>query len=69
MSEVDEIEKIKKVALETVNPETKKKSIDALAAYGSSAIPAITEIADTTLAPNTKQYALDAIKKIKERRT
>ena len=65
--ELEQIEKLKEVALETLNSEVKMRTIHALEPYGSDAIPAISEIAQDTLNSSVKNYALDTIRGIKEK--
>jgi hypothetical protein len=65
-SEDDEIRKLKEVATNTINPSVKVRTIDALAAYGAKAIPAITEVVKDTIQEQVRLHGLDTIKKIKE---
>jgi hypothetical protein len=63
---VEEIKKLKDVGLIAENPNVKKKTIDALAAYGNQAIDSIVAIVAIAVNPEVKEHGLDAIKRIKE---
>jgi hypothetical protein len=56
--ELAQIEKLKEVALKTLNSEVKMRTTHALEPYGSIAIPAISEIAEATLNSSVKTYSL-----------
>lgn len=69
MSEIKQIEEIKKQFLLTIHPETRKKVIDALSAYGNNGIDAINDLMRTTVNDEVKIHGLEAIKKMKESMT
>ena len=66
LSEKEQIEKLKEVALGTLIPDVKKKVIDVLAIYGEEAIPAIAEIIERTISRDVKEYGLKVIEQIKK---
>lgn len=66
MGEINEIERIKRSALETTNDYDKFRAINALAAYGKPAIVAIAEIGNSSNRGNIKIHALETISKINE---
>jgi len=65
LSEDEQIRKLKEVALKSILPNVTKKTIDALAAYGEKAIPAVTEIVQNSVIEDIRTYGLEAIEKIK----
>jgi hypothetical protein len=67
LSEKEQIDKLKEVALSSSNLELIKKVIDVLAIYGEDAILAITEIVNKSVFYDIKDYGLDIIKKIKSK--
>lgn len=64
--EEEQIRKLKEVGLWAVREGVRIKVIDTLSAYGEKAIPAITEIVNSTPIGNVKEHGLDTIKKMKE---
>jgi len=66
MSEEEQIEKLKKIALETQWTDVEKKVIDALEAYGEKGIVPITEIIERSTRTDLEKYGLETIKRIKE---
>ena len=66
MNEINEIEMIKRLALETTNDYEKFRSINKLAAYGKSAVIAIAEIGNSSNRDNLRLHALETILKINE---
>jgi hypothetical protein len=66
LSEIKQIEEIKSQFLFTTNPETRKKVIDALSAYGNNGIDAINDVMRTTVNDEVKIHGLEVIKKMKE---
>jgi len=67
MSEEKQIEDIKNRFLSTVDPETRKKVLDALATYGSKAINPINDLIKITVDTDVKSYWLDLIRQIREK--
>lgn len=67
MSEKEQIEKIKRIALGSTLIEVRKKAIDALSSYGEPAISAITDIIDDSITMDVRTYGLEIIKRIKEK--
>jgi len=65
MSNEEQIDGLKKVAMRSTSPETRKNVIDTLATYGEKAVPAIAEIINDALSADIRQYGVDVIKKIK----
>jgi len=63
----EQINGLKKVGLNSLMVDTKKKVIDTLATYGEKAIPAITEIIDNSVMVEVREHGLDTIKKIKQK--
>lgn len=63
----EQINGLKKVGLNSLSTETKKKVIDTLATYSEKAIPAITDIINNSLSAEVKEHGLDTIKKIKQK--
>ena len=68
MSEEEQIEKLKKIALDTQWTDVEKKVIDALEAYGEKGIVPITEIIERTTWTDLEKYGLETIKRIKEKK-
>ncbi len=66
MDEIGEIERIKRLAMETTNDYDKFRAINELAAYGKPAIIAIAEIGNSSNRGNIKIHALETISKINE---
>ncbi|MGH9925952.1 MAG: hypothetical protein ACRD5J_15085 [Nitrososphaeraceae archaeon] len=66
MSEIKQIEEIKQQFYFNVYPETRKKVIDALSAYGNNGIDAINELMRVTVNDEVKIHGLETIKKIKD---
>jgi len=67
LSEEEQIEKLKEVALGAISSDIEIKVIDTLSLYGEKAIPAITEIIKHTISPDVEDYGLKVIKKIKKK--
>jgi HEAT repeat protein len=66
LSEEEQIRKLKEVAIYSSLVNVRKAAIDALAAYGERAIPAITEVVEYSVTEEVRVYGLQTIKKIKE---
>ena len=66
MSEEEQIEKLKKIALDTQWTDVEKKVIDALGAYGEKGIVPIAEIIERTKWTDLEGYGLETIRRIKE---
>ena len=66
MDEINEMEQIRRLALETTNDYEKFRAINKLAAYGKPAIIAIAEIGNSSSRNNLRLHALETILKIKE---
>jgi hypothetical protein len=66
LSEIKQIEEIKQQFYFNVHPETRKKVIDALSAYGNNGIDAINELMRVTVNDEVKIHGLETIKKIKD---
>jgi len=69
LSEEEEIEKLKEIAITSGLVEVRKKCIDALAAYGEKAIPAILEVVEHSSIVEVRTHGLETVKKLKEKRT
>lgn len=67
LSEKEQIEKLKDVALQSYSPSVSFKTIDTMAIYGEKAIPALTEIAKKSMIFEVQERAVDKIREIKER--
>lgn len=67
LSAEQQIDGLKKVAMSSMDPDARRKVVDALAAYGDKAIPAISEIISDALSTEIREYGLGIIKKIKEK--
>jgi len=65
VSDEEQIDGLKKVAMSSVTPDARKKAIDTLATYGEKAIPAITDIIKDSLSTDVREHGLDTIKRIK----
>jgi hypothetical protein len=66
LSEIKQIEDIKHQFYLNASPDTRKKVIDALTAYGNNGIDAINDLMRVTVNDEVKIHGLDTIKKIKE---
>jgi hypothetical protein len=67
LSVEQQIDGLKKVAMVSMDPDAKRKVVDALAAYGKKAIPAISEIISDSLSTEIREYGLGIIKRIREK--
>jgi hypothetical protein len=65
-SEQWDIQRLKNLAIFSWDVETKKKTVDALASYRKSALPALTDIATTVSDQEVRTYVLNKIKEINE---
>jgi HEAT repeat protein len=66
MSEEEQVKKLREVALSSTLVNVRKAAIDAIAAYGERAIPAITEVVNSSTTEEVRVHGLQTIKKIKE---
>lgn len=66
MSVEQQIDGLKKVAMSSTDPEARRKAVDALAAYGDKAIPAISDVISDALSKEIREYGLGIIKRLKE---
>ena len=65
MSEKEkEIERLKNIALDSKDPEVKRKTIDTFVVYGKDGVAPITDIIEKS-DDATKQYGLQAIRSIR----
>lgn len=67
MSVEQQIDGLKKVAMNSTDPDARRKIVDTLAAYGDKAIPAISEVISDSLSEEIREYGLGIIKKLKEK--
>ena len=67
LSDKEQIEKLKEIALNSSYVSTRKKVMETLATYGEKAIPTITDIVDNSTMVETREHGLDVIRKIKEK--
>jgi hypothetical protein len=67
LSVEQQIDGLKKVAMSSTDPDARRKTIDALAAYGDKAIPAISEVISDSLSKEIREYGLGIIKRLKEK--
>jgi hypothetical protein len=61
-----DIQRLKNLAIFSWDIETRKRTVDALASYRRSALPALTDIATTVWDQELRTYALNKIKEINE---
>jgi hypothetical protein len=61
----DQINKIKEVAIHSIDSTEQRKAIDTLVPFGNKAISAITDIIDSNIDDQVKTYGYEAIQKIK----
>lgn len=67
LTEKEQIQRLKEIALSSTITSTRQKVMDTLATYGEKAIPAITDIIDNSSVVATREYGLDVVKEIKEK--
>ena len=65
LSEDERIKKLKDVAKESTLVNVRKATIDALAAYGERAIPAITEVVESSITEEVKVHGLQTIERLR----
>ena len=63
---MEQIKRLKEIALSSSVTSTKIKVMETLATYGEKAIPTIADIVDNSTVIVTRESGLDIIKKIKE---
>ncbi len=61
----DQIESIKKSALNSIDQKVRMSAISALAEYGEEGITSITEIVDNSVGSEVKLHGMDKITEIK----
>jgi len=64
--EKEERSKLKDIAIRSGLVEVRKKAIDALAAYGPSAIPDILEVVEDSITKEVRTYGLDKVEELKK---
>jgi len=70
LSEEEQMEKLKEIALKSKSKwMVQMKVIDTLEVFGDKAIPPITEIVKRVNDSAVKKHGLDAIKRLKEKRS
>jgi hypothetical protein len=67
LSVEQQIDGLKNVAMNSTDPDARRKIVDTLAGYGDKAIPAISEIISDALSKEIREYGLAVIKKLKEK--
>ena len=67
MSVEQQIDGLKKIAMNSTDADARRKIVDTLAAYGDKAIPAISEVISDSLSKEIREYGLGIIKKLKEK--
>ncbi len=66
MSEEEQVQKLADVAKGSGLVNVRKAAIDALAAYGERAIPAITDVVENSITEEVRVHGLQTIKKIRQ---